>query len=263
MTIARPDGWASEAGGGPRPSSCLSMFGGAAGQLPAVSQATEDRETHEGPGKEEDSCYNRCIHSTPSIGSTGPSLKTFHPRDDRTWDRRCDGRGPHMGMSERFYFSQSKCRADDGNWQDPAGLEQPVSAPLQGERGSPRGQTGGRKSFPGCIRIGSSHWMDGYSGERVSKTREIGAGVRSQPCSSTTGAVYATREAPGVSGEIGTMRKGARSDLVVVRGNAMQDVGCLADVLLVMKGGRIMRHEACLRAVRGWMGGPSRSRLYL
>ena len=112
MTIARPDGWVSEAGGGLRSSSCLSMFGGAAGQFPAVSQATEDRQAHEGPGKEEDSCYNRRIHSTPSIGSAAPSLKTFRPRDDRTWDCRGDGRGPHLGVSECFCLSteQVPCR---------------------------------------------------------------------------------------------------------------------------------------------------------
>jgi imidazolonepropionase-like amidohydrolase len=47
----------------------------------------------------------------------------------------------------------------------------------------------------------------------------------------------------GLVGEIGTIRGGASADLVVVRGDAMQDVGCVADVLLVMQAGRIVRVE--------------------
>jgi imidazolonepropionase-like amidohydrolase len=47
----------------------------------------------------------------------------------------------------------------------------------------------------------------------------------------------------GLPGEVGTIRDGAAADLVVVRGNALQDVGCLAEVLLVMRGGRVIREE--------------------
>lgn len=47
----------------------------------------------------------------------------------------------------------------------------------------------------------------------------------------------------GLAGEIGAVRPGALADLIVVRGNALQDVACLADVLLVMQGGRIVRDE--------------------
>jgi imidazolonepropionase-like amidohydrolase len=42
-------------------------------------------------------------------------------------------------------------------------------------------------------------------------------------------------------GEIGVLRAGAAADLAVVRGNALADVGCIADVLLVVQGGRIVR----------------------
>jgi imidazolonepropionase-like amidohydrolase len=45
----------------------------------------------------------------------------------------------------------------------------------------------------------------------------------------------------GLAGEIGTLREGAAADLLVVRGNALQDVGCLAEVLLVMQGGKIIK----------------------
>jgi imidazolonepropionase-like amidohydrolase len=47
----------------------------------------------------------------------------------------------------------------------------------------------------------------------------------------------------GLAGDIGTIREGSAADLVVVRGNALQDVGCLAEVLLVMRGGRVIREE--------------------
>jgi imidazolonepropionase-like amidohydrolase len=42
-------------------------------------------------------------------------------------------------------------------------------------------------------------------------------------------------------GEIGGLRGGAVADVVVVRGNALADVGCVADVLLMVQGGRIVR----------------------
>jgi imidazolonepropionase-like amidohydrolase len=45
----------------------------------------------------------------------------------------------------------------------------------------------------------------------------------------------------GLAGEIGTVREGAAADLLAVRGNALQDVRCLANVVLVMQGGRIVR----------------------
>jgi imidazolonepropionase-like amidohydrolase len=48
-------------------------------------------------------------------------------------------------------------------------------------------------------------------------------------------------QALGLAGEIGVIRQGAAADLVVVRGNALQDVGRLADVLLVMQAGRVVK----------------------
>lgn len=48
-------------------------------------------------------------------------------------------------------------------------------------------------------------------------------------------------QALGLTGEIGVIREGAAADLVAVRGNALQDVGCLTDVLLVMQAGRIVK----------------------
>jgi len=50
-------------------------------------------------------------------------------------------------------------------------------------------------------------------------------------------------QALGLVGEIGTVHEGAAADLVVVRGNALQDVSRLADVLLVVQAGRIVRRE--------------------
>ncbi len=55
----------------------------------------------------------------------------------------------------------------------------------------------------------------------------------------------------GLTGEIGTIREGARADLLVVRGNAVQDVGCLADVLMVVQAGEIIRLD-----VDNILGGP-------
>jgi imidazolonepropionase-like amidohydrolase len=48
-------------------------------------------------------------------------------------------------------------------------------------------------------------------------------------------------EVLGLAGELGVLREGATADLVVVRGNALQDVRRLAEVLLVVQAGRIVR----------------------
>jgi imidazolonepropionase-like amidohydrolase len=47
----------------------------------------------------------------------------------------------------------------------------------------------------------------------------------------------------GLAGKIGTVHDGAAADLVAVRGNALQDVSRLADVLLVVQAGRIVCGE--------------------
>ena len=45
----------------------------------------------------------------------------------------------------------------------------------------------------------------------------------------------------GCDGEIGVVREGALADLLVVRGDATRDVARLAEILLVVQGGRIVR----------------------
>lgn len=54
-------------------------------------------------------------------------------------------------------------------------------------------------------------------------------------------ATSSAAQALGLAGEIGAAREGAAADLLVVRGNALQDVGRLTDVLLVVQGGRIVQ----------------------
>jgi imidazolonepropionase-like amidohydrolase len=48
----------------------------------------------------------------------------------------------------------------------------------------------------------------------------------------------------GQGERIGALRAGAQADLVVVRGNALADVACLADVLLVVQSGRVVAQES-------------------
>ena len=54
----------------------------------------------------------------------------------------------------------------------------------------------------------------------------------------------------GCAGEIGTVREGALADLLVVGGDATRDVACLAEVLLVVQGGRIIRQAGASPAYR-------------
>jgi imidazolonepropionase-like amidohydrolase len=48
-------------------------------------------------------------------------------------------------------------------------------------------------------------------------------------------------EALGLPDDVGILREGGPADLLVVRGNALADVRCLRDVLMVVQGGRIVR----------------------
>ena len=48
-------------------------------------------------------------------------------------------------------------------------------------------------------------------------------------------------QALGMAGQTGTIAEGALADLLVVRGNALEDVGRLGDVLAVMQGGKHVR----------------------
>jgi len=48
-------------------------------------------------------------------------------------------------------------------------------------------------------------------------------------------------EALGLPDEVGLLRPGGPADLAVVRGNALADVRCLRDVLMVVQGGRVVR----------------------
>ena len=50
----------------------------------------------------------------------------------------------------------------------------------------------------------------------------------------------------GLAGETGAVREGAMADLVVVRGNALADVSCLANVLMVMRAGKIVKRGQVL-----------------
>lgn len=57
-------------------------------------------------------------------------------------------------------------------------------------------------------------------------------------------------EVLGLAGEIGVVREGVAADLVVVQGSALADVGCLADVLMVMRAGKIVKKGHTLLKAR-------------
>ena len=62
-----------------------------------------------------------------------------------------------------------------------------------------------------------------------------------KPASLLKAATSSAAQVLGLAGEIGVVREGAVADLVVVRGNALADAGCLADVLMVMQAGQIVK----------------------
>ena len=81
--------------------------------------------------------------------------------------------------------------------------------------------------------------MHGGLAYELTTLQELGGAPSILLKAATAGAATAL----GVAGDRGAVREGAVADLVVVRGNALRDVGCVADVLLVMQAGRIVRRE--------------------
>jgi imidazolonepropionase-like amidohydrolase len=79
--------------------------------------------------------------------------------------------------------------------------------------------------------------MHGELAFELKTLQELGAAPSMLLKAATSNAAQAL----GLAGEIGVIREGAAADLVVVRGNALEDAGRLADVLLVMQAGRIVR----------------------
>lgn len=57
-------------------------------------------------------------------------------------------------------------------------------------------------------------------------------------------------EALGVKDEVGVLREGGVADLLVVKGNALADVRCVKDVLLVLQAGKIVRGPLDVSDVR-------------
>ena len=79
--------------------------------------------------------------------------------------------------------------------------------------------------------------MHGGLANELKTLQEFGG----EPTTLLRAATSSAAQALGLVGEIGVVREGAAADLVVVRGDAVRDVGRLADVLLVMQAGRIVR----------------------
>jgi len=79
--------------------------------------------------------------------------------------------------------------------------------------------------------------MHGELAYELKALQELGG----KPTSLLKAATSSAAKVLGIPGEIGAIRETAIADLVVVRGNALADVRCLAEILLVMQAGRIVR----------------------
>jgi imidazolonepropionase-like amidohydrolase len=72
--------------------------------------------------------------------------------------------------------------------------------------------------------------------------REVELGMT--PMQAIQSATSRAAELLGMEGKIGVVREGAYADLVAVRGDPLADVARLADLVFVMKGGRLVRDAA-------------------
>jgi imidazolonepropionase-like amidohydrolase len=84
--------------------------------------------------------------------------------------------------------------------------------------------------------------MHGELAYELATLQELGG----TPETLLTAATSNAAQVLGLAGEIGAVREGAMADLVVVRGNALADVSCLANVLMVMRAGKIVKREQVL-----------------
>jgi len=70
------------------------------------------------------------------------------------------------------------------------------------------------------------------------------------PVEALTAATAINARILGKDDELGRIRAGFHADLIAVRGDPTRDIAALQSVCLVMKGGRIVRHEHGITAVR-------------
>ena len=59
------------------------------------------------------------------------------------------------------------------------------------------------------------------------------------PMATLVSATSVAAELLGLADEIGTVESGKRADIVAVRGDPLQDIGAMEDVVFVMKAGRV------------------------
>ncbi|MFB3816879.1 MAG: amidohydrolase family protein [Candidatus Methylomirabilales bacterium] len=89
----------------------------------------------------------------------------------------------------------------------------------------------------GARLVAGTDAMHGRLADELLRLQDLGAA----PEDLLRMATGSAGEALGLPDEVGTLREGGPADLLVVRGNALADVRCLRDVLLVVQDGRIVR----------------------
>lgn len=93
------------------------------------------------------------------------------------------------------------------------------------------------------VKIAFGTDAGGFPWTEVNQAKEFEHEVRlgMSPIEAIRSATRVAAELLGLSGQIGTVEKGAYADLVAVSGDPLQDVSVLANVEFVMKGGEVIK----------------------
>jgi imidazolonepropionase-like amidohydrolase len=103
------------------------------------------------------------------------------------------------------------------------------------------------KSIANCrkagVKIAFGTDAGGYPWTEVNQAKEFGYEVQlgMTPLEAIRSATRVAAELLGLSGQVGSIEKGAFADLIAVSGDPLQDVAVLTKVDFVMKGGEVIK----------------------
>ena len=144
---------------------------------------------------------------------------------------------PNTDLIFRNYFENKAHFLGIGNYtaEGFAAMEQAVPRVLEVFR---RGlTTRGLKIVFGTDAVAGSH---GRNFQELEYRVRVGG---QDAMAAITSATSLAAESLGLGHRIGTLAPGYEADLIAVAGDPLQDIGALERVVLVMKGGKLVRHE--------------------
>lgn len=151
--------------------------------------------------------------------------------------------GPQCSLVFRNYLDNRQRFEGLGNFtaEGFASMEKAIPLAIAVTRNA--AATPGLKLVYGTDAVAGAHGKN--ADDLVCRVRQ--AGVR--PMDVLVSATSRNAEALGLK-EVGTVATGMAADLIVVRGNPLDDIGAMNRVVMVMRGGQVVRHDPAVEAAR-------------